>query len=365
MSPTSTCSWNTIGTQIDNANNPIRYNAKAGIDVEFVNGIPNVKRVLARFGPRTKYPNQIINNYLHYCYSPSASATQAMQYAYDNDISFPVYITSRESSHTYFLQGKITNLMEKYICPEDNKIWFRYVIQESTALPAVPTEGQLDQRSASDLRSPVARSAAPVEGQVATVGAISNKRARTEQVFTYDSFLERKHAEMMQNLGIECSRNVPSMHDIDIGGSRTVDYTPDFTVLNQNGERYIVEIKPRFPYDVEVRRCIGYCKQLPERKLVLLYNTKFVCPYSSDKNDQGQGDYKHSDGVRGMMFVFNNTTKKVDIVYNVSYYCAVDEAGSIQHAGFKQRDFVCDDEMHLFDNSVLRQAYESAEHLSK
>ena len=356
MSPTSTSSWNTIGTQIDNVNNPIRHNAKAGIDVEYDNNIPSVKRVLARFGPRTKYPNQVIDNRLHYCYSPSAAATEAMQYAYENDISFPVYITSRESSHTYFFQGKIKDLMEKYTCPEENKTWFRYVIQEdekATALRAIPAEGQ------------VALRAIPAEGQVATLGTISNKRARTEQIFSYDSFLEKKHAEMMQNLGIECSRNVPSIHDIHIGGSRTVDYTPDFTALNQNGERYILEIKPRFPYDVEVRRCIGYCKQLPERKLVLLYNTKFVCPYSSDKNDQGQGDYKHSDGVRGMMFVFNNTTKKVDIVYNVSYYCAVDENGSIQHAGFKQRDFVCDDEMHLFDNAVLRKAYESAEHLSK
>ena len=163
----------------------------------------------------------------------------------------------------------------------------------------------------------------------------------------------------MVSLGMHVNLYVPTVHGIDVRMPRRVAYTPDLVVTTPKGQKIVVEIKPRYPYDVEIRRCIGYVEQLPCYALVLLFNTMFGSPFAGVPPDDEQGSYDHADCVRGIMFRCSGGA--VEIEHNVAYFCEEDEHGEIVDSGFRARSFLDATEDRLFYNKALAGGFRAAD----
>lgn len=116
----------------------------------------------------------------------------------------------------------------------------------------------------------------------------------------FKSLLEACHAFMFDKLEVEWEYEQQTIHDAD-GHSYTIDFWLP-------GLLTYVEIKPRPPYDDEMKRCVQQCART-RRDVVLLYNTGFVTPVAGAPT--GRPGYEHADGIRGIKFRFCGATKKV------------------------------------------------------
>ena len=122
---------------------------------------------------------------------------------------------------------------------------------------------------------------------------------RWDEGVQFDSLLERRHSVMMTQLRIPWTRNVWTFHQIRLADGSLVSYTPDFVV--RLPEPCLVEIKPRYPYDDELRKCEAACRQMAgAMSVLLLFHTDFRCPFEVSR--QQHASYEHSDGVRGMRY---------------------------------------------------------------
>ncbi|RPF81768.1 MAG: hypothetical protein CBC65_001895 [Rhodothermaceae bacterium TMED105] len=178
----------------------------------------------------------------------------------------------------------------------------------------------------------------------------------------FDSHLERCHAVMMSLLGIKWSRYAPTVPGIELGSGRIVSYTPDFVVDIPNGvytQTYMIEIKPQYPYDDEIRKAIGACAKMKVMPLFLFYNTQFCTPFASRWTGHGHGDYKHHNGIRGIKFSWDSQLDRVIVEHDAAYTSQTLPDGTTVVGGIDVRHSVGD---ARFDNAYLNKAYESVDY---
>jgi hypothetical protein len=177
------------------------------------------------------------------------------------------------------------------------------------------------------------------------------------------SLLEKRHACLLSLLNVKWSRDAPTVHGILLSNGRTTSYTPDFVVdMEDEGgtERTcLVEIKPRYPYDDELRKARGACSVLKGTPLFLFYNTRFRSPFSSRPSSYGQGDYGHHEGVRGIRMEWRGG--RVLVEHDAAYACDPPSSSSPfseVRGWLGVREEVGD---VRFDNVLLSSAYEEVD----
>ena len=68
----------------------------------------------------------------------------------------------------------------------------------------------------------------------------------------------------------------------------------------------------------------------------------------------------HADGIRGMLFHYDDERKEVVTTHNVVYFCEEDAQGNIVDSGFCARDFSTHQRPSLFYNDTLDRAFVAA-----
>ena len=125
-----------------------------------------------------------------------------------------------------------------------------------------------------------------------------------------------RHAWLAAQLGMAWEYEPATVHGLVDEMGRRCSYTPDFYLPDT--EQYI-EIKPQAPYDLEVRKAVGFCAHT-RRDLVLLFNTDFRPPFAVRAETAGrQGSYAHARGVKGMRFRWDAAAGKVGVEHDVAY----------------------------------------------
>lgn len=327
--------------------------------------------ILVKTGAQQTYPNEVSADCIKYCYSTKdGKANTAMKRAYEKGDPFMVKVVPDKSPDTYFWGfGKVHVLQEnheyKERCyrrfvvvkhedgkeddTEDANMGQKKSVAEASADKAVVTETMQTSKKRE-------RDTEEVKATRVVHPATSRMRQSIEGV-EFDSYLEKSHAMMMTLLSIKWQRNAPTVHGIEMGDGRKVSYTADFVVDLPNGlltQTYLIEIKPQYPYDDEIRKAIGACTQLKVLPLFLFYNTKFRCPFEERWTGAGHGDYRHHDGIRGIKFSWNPRTERVDIQHDAAYTAHRLPDGTID-GGIDVRNVIGDVK---FSNSVLDEAYE-------
>ena len=149
-----------------------------------------------------------------------------------------------------------------------------------------------------------------------------------------------------------------------MGSGRIVSYTPDFVVdipyTNAYTQTYLIEIKPCYPYDDEIRKAMGAVEKLKVMPLFLFYNTEFTCPFAERWTGSGHGDYRHDAGVRALKFSWNTEANRVVIEHDAAYTLKILSDGS-WIGGIDVRTTVGE---VIFDNSQLHGIYHSVQQAS-
>lgn len=328
--------------------------------------------ILVKTGAQQTYPNEVTSTHVKYCYSRDGKANTAMKRAYESGHSFIVKVVPDKAPDTYLWgYGIIEQLQEDY--ESNGRMYRRFVIKRSlasstTAVEPVVAPPCVAPSIALPVAIPVAPSIPPSE-ILADVSERDPKRQcgsgavlsieRLMEGVQFDSHLEKRHAAMMTALNINWSRTAPTIHGIELGSGATVSYTPDFVVDIPNGvitQTYLIEIKPCYPYDDEIRKCMGACKQIKVMPLFLFYNSDFRCPFAERWNGSGHGDYAHHSGVRAMKFSWNSQVQRVIIEHDAAYVASILSDGSVV-AGIDTRISIGDTR---FDNEIVNKAYSIA-----
>ena len=278
-----------------------------------------VKFIYCRTGARQKYPNSVTRDEIRYCHGPLASSNAAMNDAHASGRTFPVKVVPDGSALTYYWgMARIVETKETH--PQTHCA--RYVLHRD-------------------------------------IGDNTHERACTELVPHFHSVLEGRHACMMDAVGIEWTRNVPTFHGVLLGDGSMVSYTPDF-MLHVRRRPIVVEIKPQYPYDDEVRRAmaVAFHYRGTQTEVFILFNTSFHSPFAARKTeaDGVQGSYGHASGVRGIRFYWDDAQGAVVVNSDAAY--AIEEDGTPTIAA--RRDV--DD--GRFNNAVLDAAYTAASEIS-
>lgn len=283
----------------------------------------SVAWIYVTVGARMRYPNAVTRDVVRYCYSPVDRANAAMKKAYEQGHAFRVRVAPDAATNTYYWgRAKVVQLQE--LIEHNASTFERYVLERvredeekeeggatssSMSLDALATAAthaiHTTKRARVEEETPKASSAHPVAVQVTTADGV-----------TFDSLLERKHAVMLTALGVRWTRNAPTFHDIVVTHERVVSYTPDLVLYTAHEGVVYVEIKPRYPYDDELLKCMGAC-ELTRAPFYLMYNTRFVPPFSPRAEGHGQGDYAHHEGVRGIRFAWDGD--RVRVTHDVAY----------------------------------------------
>lgn len=269
-----------------------------------------------------RYKNEIGEEEILYCHTPLPRAHRAMEAAFEAKTPLPVQISDGSSLSYDWGDGIIAVLNDQSS---------RYVIR---------------------------RQAAP-EGCGDTVSEAADGHGdRTSKVREdeYDSLLEKRHAIVMRALGMEFCRSKPGVPRYDVQLPNEEEkwhvYQPDFNIYNDDGSCDIVEIKPRYPYDDEMRRCEQVAHQTRAR-VFLLHGTQMTIPFSCKKRKNGElPSYEHAEGIRGMLFQWDNDKKKVTVRSDVGYSKVQGAAGRLE-----VRTEIGDS---AFENEELSAAFESA-----
>lgn len=278
------------------------FGSARGKGIHLVDGV--VQWIYVTVGARQRYPNSVSRDVVRYCYSPVDRANAAMKAAYEQGRAFRVRVAPDAATSTYYWgTAKVVGLRE--LVEHDHAIYERYVLER------VRDE---------DAEDDAADAAAPREKRARTDGAPTRAVQTSVDGVQYDSLLERRHAAVFDALGVEWTRSAPTFHDLAITGGRVVSYTPDFVLYAaaDGGAPAYVEIKPRYPYDDEILKCTGACAQT-RATFYLLYNTRFVVPFASRAEGDGQGDYAHHEGVRGLRFSWDAHARHVRVAHDVAY----------------------------------------------
>ena len=325
-----------------------------------------VSHIFCTIGRSKKYANLVTCDEVRYCYSPDGDANVAMAKAFEIGQVFPVKVAANGLNRNYFWgYGRIHKLTDatyaggkRFIIRKvdhidhlkhdkfDNSVWDAVVeLHQRYALRNGPEEARVsseDCNSAAPVAAPPAsethNDAAPVAAQPASTAGDEEasmvdtaptltaaqstdgvRVARTSRFVrykgsTFDSLLEARHAFMMDQLGMEYVRPAPTIHDLVVDGKRK-SYSPDFYILDDG---IYLEIKPCAPYDFAVKQCKALC-QLMRAPVMLVYNTNFTCPFAKNAPPGKPGDYAHSNGIIGIGFRWDMTTRDVKIEHDITY----------------------------------------------
>lgn len=294
-----------------------------------------VKWIKIIIGPNGPYKNnEIVGDTIRYCYSNAVSDMDAMESAYKSKLLFRVKIIGPCSRSFDFGEVVIHSLLDDSESGNELQRMTavkRYVLKRVQKSSPVTTQVDSSSPVSEETDSTVSKEdgarAAPGGGDDLLP---SSKRQRVLKKYDDDpnvrSFLERKHMRVMDALNIEWAYEKVTVHDVFGDGSKE-NYFPDFYLKK---EKMYVEIKPQYPYDIQIQKAIGFCTHL-ECDLALLYNTEFCCPFDPrPPQDRDHSEwYQHSPGVRGMMFKWNPTTEKVDILHDACYMVTDDGSKQI------------------------------------
>lgn len=239
-----------------------------------------------------RYKNEISRDEILFCHTPQTRAHRAMEVAFEAKTPMPVQISDGSSLSYDWGDGVIA------VMDDDSS---RYVIRRQVA----------DESEAKE-----------------------TEHEESEHEDEYDSLLEKRHATVMRLLGMEFCRTKPGVARFDVQLPNEDEqwhvYQPDFNIYNEDGTCDIVEIKPRYPYDDEMRRCEQVAQQTRAR-VFLLYGTQMTVPFSCKKRKNGElPSYEHSEGIRGMLFQWDNDRKKVTVRGDAGYKKSAGAAGRLE-----------------------------------
>ena len=312
--------------------------------------------ILVQTGEKQTYPNEVTPTHVKYCYSKDGKANNAMKRAYEAGYPFMVKVVPDKSPDTYLWgYGVIDVLQEDH--ESNGRMYRRFVItrDETARSPIyVPTP------VVAPVTAPVfvPTNGEPKPKRHCVSGAVVNTLEFMEEV-QFDSHLEKRHAAMMTALNIRWSRTTPTIHGVELGSGTIVSYTPDFVVDIPNGiitQTYLIEIKPCYPYDDEIRKCVEACTQMKVVPLFLFYNSDFRCPFAERWNGSGHGDYAHDKGVRALKFSWNSHLERVIIEHDAAYTASLLPDGTVV-GGIDTRISVQDTR---FNNDMVNKAYDIA-----
>lgn len=335
--------------------------------------------ILVKTGAQQTYPNEVTTNCIKYCYSTTdGKANAAMRKAHETGDAFAVKVVADKSPDTYFWgEGKVSVPQEDH--EHNGRMYRRFVIVRATSEelaedgaraaageePAVEEEPEPPAKRACIVKAPdpalrelelqglqglqglqQLREVQGLQEGQEVQGLQQELKALQESVHgvEFDSHLERCHAVLMSQLHIPWSRTTPTIHGISLGNGRIVSYTPDF-IVELDGRPCLLEIKPRYPYDDELRKATGACAQLKVMPLFLFYNTEFRAPFAELWAGSGQGDYRHHDGVRAIKFTWSFELKRVVVEHDAAY--AADEIEGRVSGSIDVRRVLGDQRFHL------------------
>ena len=342
-----------------------------------------VKYVYATLGASSKYKNEVTRDVVKYCYSPAAADNMAMDEAFRRGDSIPVKVVPNHGTDTYYWgHGKIVSKDDVVYmgnCPRNRYVIERVTSPEELAATAASSPSaapvEAEEESSVTLRSTRstagkrrivedddnddnadkednnterARPAvvARVENRLNTRTLVPADIVRAIQEVEFDSLLEKRHAAMMTRLGLRWNRVPPTIHEVCLSDGTMHSYNPDFRVLprirpgsakpyeGEEARPFVIEIKPRYPYDDEIRKCTETVAQLGT-SVVLFYggSPHFGMPFDHRPAVSGmQGSYAHADGVRGIRFSWEETSQSVLLEHDVAYMARTDSATGEVHA---------------------------------
>ena len=260
-----------------------------------------------------RHTNTIEKDVIYYAHTTHVRAHRAMEAAFEQGQTIPVQIGDGGTLGFFWGQARIEAMMgpDARLC---------YVLKRVQQTP---------EEEAAELEK------APV--------------VDPEQLF--DSLLERRHAALMSELSVSFSRSNVPCYKVELSDG-VHSYTPDFLLYTADGAAQVIEIKPCYPHDDELRRCEQVCRKA-RSTVFLMYGGTFTPPFSSRKRTRDElPTYPHADGVRGIKFSWCNTTEGVVMEGDAGYY--VDAEG---RAGIDVRRVIGDGR---FENERLQQAFAAA-----
>lgn len=340
-------------------------------------------------GAQQSYPNEVTSDCIKYCYSTKdGKANAAMKKAYQGKESFIVKVVPDKGADTFFWgMGRISVEQEDHMWR--GRMYRRFVIIKADDVsdlqvehpfqsppPPQPSSQPSPQPhfasdESSDSQQPCQQQS-PKTMQSTPTSSPCHKRARGSDLdelvacagVDFDSLLEKRHAAMMSLLKLKWSRDAPTVPGIAMGNGRIVSYTPDFVVdipyTNSYTQTYLVEIKPCYPYDDEIRKAMGAVEKLKVMPLFLFYNTEFTCPFAERWTGSGHGDYRHNAGIRALKFSWNAEANRVVIEHDAAYTLKILSDGA-WIGGIDVRTTVGE---VIFDNSQLHGIYHSVQQAS-
>lgn len=339
--------------------------------------------ILVQTGAQQTYPNEVNADCIKYCYSSKDGKGNAlMKRAYHLKQTFIVKVVPDKSPDTYFWgMGKVSVEQEDY--EWKGRKYRRFVVVKADAEPEPPSQEPNEQafppRKRTRFATAYPSNVPPIPNDSASLGDVSPEEVVVEGTDVngltemksyvkdteFDSHLERCHAVMMSLLGIKWSRDAPTIPGIELGNGRIVSYTPDFVVDIPNviyTQTYMIEIKPQYPYDDEIRKAIGACAKMKVMPLFIFYNTKFCTPFAERWKGHGHGDYKHHNGIRGIKFSWDSQLGRVVVEHDAAYTAQTLLDGTTVVGGIDVRHTVGD---IRFDNAYLDKAYESVDYFNR
>jgi hypothetical protein len=323
-------------------------------------------------GAHQTYPNDVSRECIKYCFSKDNKANLAMKRANQITDCFLVKVVPDKSTETFLWgKGKV-NGWEDF--EHNGRMFRRFIIERVCDADDAPCDVQNKRRKveekqfenlcdAEPLPPPLPPPPPPPPPTPSTPSSPETSPLAAAEALVegwdFDSRLERHHAIMLSLLNIEWSRVAPTVHGIKIGSGRTVSYTPDFLAYVASGSdrrrtACLIEIKPRYPYDDEIRKAMGACASLRAIPVFLFYNTEFKSPFADAWHGQGHGNYDHHEGIRALKFSWNEAEKKVDLHHDAGYTMTVGADGDMlggidvrQHVGDSR--FSCPQLLKLYD----------------
>ena len=273
-----------------------------------------VKYIYVTVGAGSKYKNEVTRDIIKYCFSRAPLDNRPMMEAFTRGDLIPVKLVPNHSTETFYWgHGKVTATDDVYymgMTPQSRFVIQRVVPEDETkeeeapAPPSRPRKRQIvedDEEEREENQAPPTRTERMSSGSEPSSSLIPADVTRALSNVEFDSLLEKRHAAMMTRLGMRWSRVPPTIHNVSLSDGMSHSYNPDFRVLPRNrppgtplycgeeGRPFVIEIKPRYPYDDEIKKCTETVFQLGTT-VILFYggSPSFVLPLSSARKSRGR-----------------------------------------------------------------------------
>lgn len=266
----------------------------------------------------SRYANTVEKDTIHYGHTTFPRAHSLMHTAYVTGQRLPVEIGDGKAFGFFWGHAKIQSYggdTKQYVlrrCEDEPQA---EVVEPEEVAPAVPA-------------------AVPVPAAAPPPVAIG-REVVTSEGLQFDSVLEYRHSILASALGIPFRREDVPCFTVELDDNK-YSYTPDLLFYSKHHtDTTIVEIKCRYPYDDELRRCRAVAETLRGVRVVLLYGNSMTPPFASGKRPRDSSGYEHADGIRGISFQWNFDTDCVTTLHDVAYGydeergCGILEARSV------------------------------------